>query len=106
MGKTRDLIKKIKGPFHAKMGTIKDKNGMDLTEVEDIRRDGKHTQSSVQFSSVPQSCPTLCNLVDCSMPGSSVQGFPRLEYWSRLPFPSPRDLPSPGIIPGSPALAG
>ena len=32
-------------------------------------------------------------------------GFPRLEYWSRLPFPSPRDLPSPGIAPGSPALA-
>ena len=38
MGKTRDLFKKIKdtkGIFHAKMGTIKDRNGMDLTEVED-----------------------------------------------------------------------
>ena len=41
MGKTRDLFKKIrdtKGIFHAKMGTIKDRNGMDLTEVEDIKK--------------------------------------------------------------------
>ena len=38
MGKTRDLFKKIrdtKGPFHAKMGTIKERNGMDLTEADD-----------------------------------------------------------------------
>ena len=41
MGKTRDLFKKIrdtKGTFHAKMGTIKDRNGMDLTVAEDIKR--------------------------------------------------------------------
>ena len=41
MGKTRDLFKKIrdiKGTFHAKMGTIKDRNGMDLKEAEDIKR--------------------------------------------------------------------
>ena len=41
MGQTRDLFKKIrdtKGTFHAKMGTIKDKNGMDLTESEDIKQ--------------------------------------------------------------------
>ena len=40
MGKTRDLFKKIrntKGTFHAKMGTIKDRNGMDLTEAENIK---------------------------------------------------------------------
>ena len=40
MGKTRDLFKKIRdtnGTFHAKMGTIKDRNGMDLTEAEDIK---------------------------------------------------------------------
>ena len=44
MGKTRDLFKKIrdtKGTFHAKMGSIKDRNGMHLTEAEDIRRGGK-----------------------------------------------------------------
>ena len=41
MGKTRDLFKKIrdtKGTFHAKMGTIKDRNSMDLTEVEDVKK--------------------------------------------------------------------
>ena len=41
MGKTRDLFKKIrdtKGTFHAKMGSVKDRNGMDLTEAEDIKK--------------------------------------------------------------------
>ena len=41
MGKTRDIFKKIrdtKGPFHAKMDTIQDRNGMDLTEAEDIKK--------------------------------------------------------------------
>ena len=41
IGKTRDLFKKIrdtKGVFHAKMGSIKDRNGMNLTEVEDIKK--------------------------------------------------------------------
>ena len=49
MGKTRDLSKKIrdtKGIFHAKMGTIKGRNGMDLTEAEDIRRGGRNTQKN------------------------------------------------------------
>ena len=49
MGKTRDLFKKIrdtKGTFHAKMGTIKDRNGMDLTEAEILRREGKNTQEN------------------------------------------------------------
>ena len=46
---------------------------------------------------VTQSCPTLCDPIDCSPPGSSVSmGFSRQEYWSRLPFPSPGDLPNPG----------
>ena len=47
MGKTRDLFNKIrdtKGTFHAKMGSIKDRNGMGLTEAEDIKRGGKNTQ--------------------------------------------------------------
>ena len=49
VGKTRDLFKKIrdtKGTFHAKMGSIKDRNGMDLTETEYIRRGGKNTQNN------------------------------------------------------------
>ena len=47
MGKTRDLFKKIrdtKGTFHSKMGTIKDGNGMDLTEAEDIKKWQKYTE--------------------------------------------------------------
>ena len=47
MGKTRDLFKKIrdtKGTFHAKMGTIKDRNGMDLTEAEDIKKWQEYTK--------------------------------------------------------------
>ena len=47
MVKTRDLFKKIrenKGPFHAKMGTIKDRNGMGLTEAEDIKRWQEYTE--------------------------------------------------------------
>ena len=49
MGKTRDLFKKIgdtKGIFHAKMALIKDRNGMDLTEAEILRRCGKNTQKN------------------------------------------------------------
>ena len=47
MGKTRDLFKKVrdtKGTFHAKMGSIKDRNGMDLTEAEGIKRQQEYTE--------------------------------------------------------------
>ena len=53
---------------------------------------------------VAQSCPTLCDPMDCSPPGSSVPGNLRQEYWSGLPFPSPGDLPKPGTEPRSSAL--
>ena len=49
MGKTRDLFRKLrdtKGTFHAKIGTRKDRNGMDLTEAERLRRGGKNTQKN------------------------------------------------------------
>ena len=49
MGKTRDLFKKIvdtKGTFHEKMSTIKDRNGMDLTEAEDIKKRWNNTQKN------------------------------------------------------------
>ena len=55
-------------------------------------------------SEVAQLCLTLIDLMDCSLPGSSVHGFSRQEYWSGLPFPFPGDLPDPGIEAGSPAL--
>ena len=66
-----------------------------------------------------QPCPTLCDLMDCSLPGSSVHGillqaslsmgFSSQEYWNGLPCPPPGDLPNPGVEPSSlmsPALAG
>ena len=51
MGKTRNLFKKIrdtKGTFHAKMSSIKDRNGMYLTEAEDIKRWQEYTEGTVQ----------------------------------------------------------
>ena len=51
---------------------------------------GKNTGSEVA-----QSCPTLCDPTDCSLPGSSVHGNSRQEYCSGLPFPSPHQLPKP-----------
>ena len=80
MGKTRDLFKKIrdtKGTFHARVGTIKDRNDMDLTEAEDIeKRWQEYTEElykkDLQFSSVAQSCPTLCDPMNHSRPGLPV----------------------------------
>ena len=48
-----------------------------------------------------------CDRIDCNLPGSSVHGILQefsQEYWNGLPFPSPGDLPDPGIEPGSPAI--
>ena len=62
MGKTRDLFMKIrdtKGRFHAKIGSIKDRNGMDLTEAEDIKK--RRQEYTENESEVAQSCLTLCN---------------------------------------------
>ena len=54
MGKTRHLFKKMrdtKGTFHAKMGTIKDRNGMDLTEAEDIKKRWQEHRRTIQKGS-------------------------------------------------------
>ena len=53
---------------------------------------------------VTHSYQTLCDPLDCSPPGSLSLGFSRQAYWSGLPFPSPGDLPDPGIKLRSPAL--
>ena len=60
--------------------------------------------ASESESEVAQLCLAFCNPMDCSPPGSSVHGIFQARYWSGLPFPSPGDLPNPGIEPGSPAL--
>ena len=51
-----------------------------------------------------QSCPTLCDPWTAAYQASPSMGFSRQEYWSGLHFPSPGDLPDPGIEPRSPAL--
>ena len=53
---------------------------------------------------VSQSFLTLCNLMDCGPPDSSVHGISQARIWNGLLFPSPGDLPDPGIKPKSPAL--
>ena len=102
MGKTRDLFKKIKdtkGTFHAKMGSIKDRNGRELMEAEDIKkRWQEHTEELYKkdlhdpdnhdgVTKPLQSCPTLCNPIDWSPVGSSVHGIPqaRIPEWVALP---------------------
>ena len=73
MVKTRDLFKKIrdtKRTFHAKMGPIKDRSGMDLTEAEDNKK--RWQEYTDQIRSVAQSCPTLCDPMNHSTPGLPV----------------------------------
>ena len=89
MGKTRDLFKTIrdvKGTFNAQMGLIKDRNGMDLTEAEDIKkRWQEYTESE---SEVAQSCSTLSDPMDCSLLGSSIHGIfqARVLEWGAIAF--------------------
>ena len=59
----------------------------------------------VTESEVAQSCSTLCNAIDCiAYQAPPSMEFSRREYWSGLPFPSPGDLPNPGIEPRCPTL--
>ena len=66
MGKTRDLFKKMrdsKGTFHARMGSIKDRNGMDLTEAEDIeKRWQEYTENGTKKIFMTQMIAMLCSL--------------------------------------------
>ena len=89
MGKTRGLFKKIrdtKGTFHAKMGKIKDRNGMDLTEAEDIKK--RWQEYTAAAAKLLQSCPTLCKPIDGSPPGSLVPGIlqARTLEWVAVSF--------------------
>ena len=51
-----------------------------------------------------QLCPTLCDLLDCGLPGSSVHGISQARILERVAIPFSGDLPDPGIEPGPPAL--
>ena len=65
----------------------------------------KHEFNTICACKSLQSCPTLCNPMDYSPPGSPVHGILQAEYWNWLPYSSPGDPPNPGIEPTSPALA-
>ena len=82
------------------------KNGVeDLLNEQDWGKPSIYKKNSiVSTSEVAQSCLTLCDSIDGSLPGSRSMGFSRQEYCSGLPFPSPGDLPNPVIEPWSPAL--
>ena len=54
---------------------------------------------------VTQACPTLCDPWTAAHQAPLSMGFSGQEYWSRLSFPSPSDIPNPGIEPGSPGLS-
>ena len=68
-----------------------------------------HCRFALHACSATQSCPTLWDPMDCSCQAPLTMEFSRQEYWSELPFPTPRDLPDPVIkptSPASPALSG
>ena len=89
---------KIQHPFMIKTLQEMGKEGTYLNIVKAIYN------SNVVVVKVTQSCPTLMTpwTVACQVPVS--MGFSRQEHWRGLPFPSPGDLPNPGIKPMSPAL--
>ena len=66
--------------------------------------DAKVLNNILTISEVAQSCPTLCDTWTVAHQVPPSMEFSRQEYWSGLPFPSPGDLPDPGIERGSPAL--
>ena len=64
----------------------------------------KNLLTNVKWSEVTQLCPTLCDPWTVAYQAPLSMEFSRQEYWSGLPFPSPRALPDPGIEPRSPVL--
>ena len=89
-----------RGPWRA----IVDRVAQSRTRLKGLSSSSSSEKGKSE-SEVAQSCPTLCNPMDCiayQVPQSME--FSRQEYWSGLPFPSPRDLPDPGIEPGSSTL--
>ena len=105
MGKIRDLFKKIrdtKDTFHAKVGKIKDKNGIDLTEAEDVKKRWQESTEKLYEKDLHDWLLLLLLLLShfsrirlCVAPlmathqASPSLGSSRQEHWSGLPFPSP-----------------
>ena len=90
-GKTRDFFRKtgnIKEKFHPKMGTIKDRTGRDLENTEEIKKRWKEYTEELYAAKSLQSCPTLCDPIDGSPPGSDVPGIlqARTLEWVAISF--------------------
>ena len=87
MGKTSNLFKKIrdtKGKFHAKLGTIKDRNGMDLTEAEDIKmRWQEYTKLYKKSLNDPDNHDVVCSLPRARHPRVSSQVGLRKHYYEQ-----------------------
>ena len=77
---------------------------MDLESVIQSEVSQKDTNTICVCVLVTHSCLTLCNPMDCSLPGSSHHGNHQARTRSQLPFPSPGNLPNVGTEHGSPAL--
>ena len=86
MGKTRDLFKKItdtKGSFHANMGSIKDRNGMDLTEAEDIKKCQEYTELYKKRSSLPRQSGWCDHSPRARLPGMRSQVSLRKHHYEQ-----------------------
>ena len=88
MGKARDLFKKtgnIKGTFHTRMGTIKDRNGRDLTEQKRLRRGGKNTQNNyTQKILMTQVTTTLLSLTEPDIRSTKSSGPQKASLQTKL----------------------
>ena len=105
MGRTRDHFKKvtdIKGTFHAKKGMIKDRNCKDL--IEEIKKRWQEYTEKGKESEVSHLCLTLCDPMDCNLPGFPAHGIFQARELECIAILVSRDLPNPGIEAGSPSL--
>ena len=80
--------------------------GEDNWKGREREKENETTKLTICCCLVTKSCLILCDLWTIAFQAPLSLGFPRQDYWSGLPFPSPGHLPDPGIIPASPALAG
>ena len=86
MGKTRDLFKKIrdtKGAFHAKMGTIKDRNGMDLTDAEDLIQ-FLGWKDPLEKESATHSSILAWKIIPCTEEPGRLQSMGSQKSWTQL----------------------
>ena len=86
------------------MGTIKERNGVNLTEAEDVKKRWQEYTESERKVKLLSRVRLFATPWTIAYKAPLSMGFSRQGYWSGLPFPSPEDLPDPGIEPGSPTL--